>query len=137
MPNPYHKANGEFASRNELSDSVDNAVACNDAHTYLTERSVLEAPADKRARDEFFMSNDSTNKDDDELPVHDVLLPSSTSDSQGLTDVERENVRKDTVEAEEAQQKANEHAQQAQQQVITTTATVQEPEVEEEWEMSW
>jgi hypothetical protein len=106
MPNPYHKANGEFASRNELSDSVDNAVVRNDAHTYLTERSILEAPADKKAQEVFFASH--SDNDDDELPTHDVLLTSSTSDSQGLTSHEREHARKKDVEAEEAQQKANE-----------------------------
>jgi hypothetical protein len=136
MSNPYHKANGEFASRNELSDSVDNAVAHNDVHTYLSERSVLEAPADGKAREAFFASH-SNNTDDDELPTHDVLLPSSTSDSQGITSHEREHVQRKAAEAEETQQKANEQAQRVQQEQVSLSISQQEPEVEEEWQMSW
>jgi hypothetical protein len=136
MPNPYHKANGEFASRNELSDSVDNAVARNDAHTYLTERSILESPANKKAQAAFF-ANHSDNTDDDELPTHDVLLTSSTSDSQGLTSREREHTQREAAKAEEAQQKVNEQAQKVQQEQASPSISQQEPEVEEEWEMSW
>lgn len=136
MPNPYHKANGEFASHNELFDSVDNAVVRKDAHTYLTERGILEAPADKKARETFFVSHNAST-DDDELPTHDVLLTSSTSDSQGLTSHEREHAQREAAEAEEAQQKANKQAQRFQQEQVSPSISQQEPEVEEEWEMSW
>jgi hypothetical protein len=102
----------------------------------LTERSILETPANKKDQEDFFV-NHSGNTDDDELPTHDVLLASSTSASHGLTSRERENVRKKAVEAEEVQQKANEQAQKVQQEQASPSVSQQEPEVEEEWEMSW
>lgn len=138
MSNPYHKANGEFASRDELSSSIDDAVARNDANTYLTERSILEAPVDKKAQEEFFVASNNTSRDDeDDLPTHDALLTSSKHSSQSLSSREQENVRKQTADAEEAQQKANEQAQKAQQEHAAPSVSQQEPEVEEEWEMSW
>jgi hypothetical protein len=67
MPNPYHDADGKFASRDELKNTIQNAQDRGDMTTYMRERENLEniekgieqAKEDKLSKKEK-LSNDET-----------------------------------------------------------------------------
>jgi hypothetical protein len=58
MPNPYHDADGKFASRDELNNNVNSALQRGDMQTYIRERENLDnierEIAAKRQEDPFY-----------------------------------------------------------------------------------